>query len=70
MKLPDGSYFDGRNGVLTRRQLAALFSNCTLREMDELDPTLFEKRDIELLHESSAPPKTIIIRNAPIILMK
>jgi hypothetical protein len=51
IKLPDGSFFDGGNGVMSERKLKTMFSDCTLEGMDELDMRLFEKRDMELLHQ-------------------
>jgi hypothetical protein len=51
VKLPDGSFFDGGNGVMSEGQLKRMFSDCTLEGMDELDMRLFEKRDVELLRQ-------------------
>ncbi len=51
VKLPDGSYFDGGNGVMSQSELAMLCSDCTVKEMDDLDMSLFEKQDVELLHQ-------------------
>jgi hypothetical protein len=51
VKLPDGSFFDGGNGVMSEQELSAKFSDCTLEETTELDKKLFGQRDIELLHQ-------------------
>lgn len=65
VRLPDGSYFDGGNGVLSRKKLAAMFSDCSLREMDDLDTTLFERGDIKLLHETIGPQENDHYRECP-----
>jgi hypothetical protein len=51
IRLPDGSLFDGGNGVMTQSELAKMYSDCALEEMSELDTKLFGPQDLELLHQ-------------------
>ena len=43
VKLPDGNYFDGGNGVVTDSALLSKFPNSTIEEMKEFDLKLLEK---------------------------
>jgi hypothetical protein len=52
IKLPNHSFFDGGNGVMSEQKLATMFSDCTIEEMTELDMKLFNQRDVELLQQS------------------
>jgi hypothetical protein len=44
LKLPDGSYFDGGNGLLSQQQLAAMFPGYPLEEMVSFDRALVSAR--------------------------
>ncbi len=43
VKLPDGSYFDGGNGVMTESVLLMQFPNCRIEDMKEFKLSLLEK---------------------------
>ena len=42
IKLPDGSYFDAGNGVVTESVLLLQFPNSRIENMKEFDPKLLE----------------------------
>jgi hypothetical protein len=48
VKLPDGRYFDGGNGVMTASFLATLYPNGQIEEMKEFDFQLLDKRSYGL----------------------
>jgi hypothetical protein len=43
VRLPDGNYYDGGNGVITERSLLNLFPGGRLDEMKEFNPKLLDK---------------------------
>ena len=43
LKFPDGSYFDGGNGVVSAQQLQAMFPNLPIEEMVDFDLQLLDK---------------------------
>jgi hypothetical protein len=43
LKFPDGSYFDGGNGVFSEQQLRAMFPNNPIEEMVHFDLPLLDK---------------------------
>ena len=49
IKLPNGDFFDGGHGVMSERKLTAMYSDCVLQEMPDLDMTMFGERDVQLL---------------------
>jgi hypothetical protein len=48
VKLPDGNYFDGGNGVISQRALLMLFANSRIDEMMEFDLQLLDQRSFGL----------------------
>ncbi len=48
IKLPDGHYFDGGNGVVTGRFLATLYPGSHIEEMRDFDSTLLDRRSYGL----------------------
>jgi hypothetical protein len=48
VRLPDGNYFDGGNGVVTDRALLAEYTGGRLEEMTRFDPALLDKRSYGL----------------------
>ena len=48
VKLPDGRYFDGGNGVMTEAFLASLFPDSLIKEMKNFDFELLDKRSYGL----------------------
>jgi hypothetical protein len=44
VKLPDGTFFDGGNGVISREVLLQLYSGSRIDEMAEFNLTLLEQR--------------------------
>jgi hypothetical protein len=44
VRLPDGSYFDGGNGVMSERSLLTLHPDSRIEEMVEFDPKLLNQR--------------------------
>lgn len=48
VKLPDAKYFDGGNGIVTERFLAALYPDIHIEEMKYFDDELLNKRSYGL----------------------
>jgi len=48
VRLPDGNYYDGGNGVLAKQTLLTLFPGSRIDEMPEFDLQLLEKRSYGL----------------------
>jgi len=48
VRLPDGTYYDGGNGVVTARALMTLYQNSRVDEMTVFDPALLDKRSYGL----------------------
>ena len=48
VKLPDGGYFDGGNGVVTEKFLATLYPDSHIDEMKQFDYELLDKRSYGL----------------------
>ena len=48
VKLPDGTYFDGGNGVVTESALMRLFSDSRIEEMKDFDLKLLDQRSYGL----------------------
>jgi hypothetical protein len=48
VRLPDGRYFDGGSGVVTKSFLAALFPGSHIEEMANFDLALLDKRSYGL----------------------
>jgi hypothetical protein len=48
IKLPDGRYFDGGNGVMTEAFLATLFPDGHIEEMKNFDFEVLDKRSYGL----------------------
>ena len=44
VKFPDGSYFDGGNGVMSEQELLAKHSDCRIDAMVDFDPNLLDVR--------------------------
>jgi hypothetical protein len=44
LSLPNGSYFDGGNGVVSKQTLLALYSHCSMDEMLEFNRNLLDQR--------------------------
>jgi hypothetical protein len=56
IKLPDGNYYDGGNGVMTQEKLLSLFSNSRIDEMTDFDIKLLDKRSYGLGREYPVCP--------------
>ena len=48
VKLPDGNYFDGGNGVISERALLKLYPKSRIEEMKVFDPNLLDERSYGL----------------------
>jgi hypothetical protein len=48
VKLPDGTYFDGGNGVMTEAALMRLYSDSRIEEMKHFDLKLLDQRSYGL----------------------
>ena len=51
LSLPNGSYFDGGNGVLSKQNLLGLYRNCLMDEMLEFNRQLLNQRVGGLNHD-------------------
>ena len=48
IKLPNGNYFDGGNGVISQQKLLSFYQNSRVEEMSQFDPELLDKRSYGL----------------------
>jgi hypothetical protein len=48
VRLPDGTYYDGGNGIVTGRALMTLYPNSRIDEMTVFDPELLDRRSYGL----------------------
>ena len=48
LKLPDGNYYDGGNGVMPAKKLSELYANSHVDEMIDFDAKLLDKRSYGL----------------------
>ena len=56
VRLPDGNYFDGGNGVMTPTKLLQIYPNCDVDEMTRFDLKLLDKRSYGLGREYPSCP--------------
>ena len=57
VKLPDGSYFDGGNGLIAEPDLLKLYSNSHIEEMVNFDLELLDHRSYGLHRSYPSCPK-------------
>jgi hypothetical protein len=51
VRLPDGSYYDGGNGVMTSRTLLTLYPDARIEDMTQFDPVLLDRRSYGLARD-------------------
>jgi hypothetical protein len=51
VRLPDGSYYDGGNGVMTARALLTLYPEARIEDMKPFDPVLLDRRSYGLARD-------------------
>ncbi|HEY2827478.1 MAG TPA: hypothetical protein VGJ04_07755 [Pirellulales bacterium] len=51
LSLPNGSYFDGGNGVLSKQKLLGLYLHCSMNEMHDFNRELLDQRVGGLNHD-------------------
>ncbi len=51
VRLPDGSFYDGGNGVMTARTLLKLYADARIEDMKQFDPVLLDRRSYGLARD-------------------
>jgi hypothetical protein len=57
VKLPDGTFYDGGNGVISREALLNLYTGSRIDEMPQFDLNLLDQRSHGLIRDYPDCPK-------------